>query len=55
MENYMVYWVRFLFPGLIASNTTRKEYDHLPCPEEVEWPDGAYAFTIHHCGHILEE
>lgn len=47
MKKQTVYWVRFFAPGSFVANEWTKDYDEQPRPNDIEWPDNAYAFTVH--------
>lgn len=46
MNKQIVYWVRFYSPGSIVNNEWSIDQKNQPKPEDIEWPDNAYCFTI---------
>jgi hypothetical protein len=46
MKKVKKFWVEFLAPGSIVSNTWTKGLDSIPNPVDIEFPESAYAFTL---------
>lgn len=46
MDRVTAKFVRFWSPGLVVANNWERPIDSLD-PYAVEWPDNAYAFTLH--------
>jgi hypothetical protein len=41
------YWITYWMPGSFTANTSVKDCKELPLIAEVEWPENAYALTLH--------
>lgn len=48
------YWIRFYAPGSFTTNEWIRMEDSMPKPDEVAFPDKAYAFTLHQREDIIE-
>ena len=48
------YWVTFYTPNILVADTWNVEYDKLPEPNSVEFPENAYAFVIYKREDIVE-
>lgn len=48
------YWVRFWSPGLVFGNQWTQDIDHLD-PARIEWPENAYAFSLHQRTDIIDD
>ena len=46
MKKVIVYYVNFFSPGSFVADSWTKDIDD-PDPKKVEWPERAYAFTLH--------
>lgn len=56
MKTKMNYWANlFYMPGVIEAETSRKYFDNLPNPEEIEFPEHAYAFEIYQREDIIKD
>lgn len=47
-------WARFWSPGSFMGESWDVEIDHLD-PTKIEWPDRAYAFSLHTRDDIVED
>lgn len=53
MQKKTYRYVTFYIPGIIFGKSYNKEIETLD-PKEIEWPDNAYAFTLHEREDIIE-
>ena len=54
MKKQTKYWIRFYTPGILFAETWDINCDSEPNPKEIEFPDSAYAFTIHKRTDIID-
>jgi len=54
MKKVKEYWIVFYSPGTIVANTWSKDIEKPVKPENVEWPDNAYAFELCERENIIE-
>ena len=47
MERASHHWIEFLAPGSFIADSWKKAYEPPYKPEHVEFPERAYAFTMH--------
>lgn len=40
------YWATFYTPGAFTADTTIEWFDEMPDPNDVEWSEDVYAFTL---------
>ncbi|MDP1712450.1 MAG: hypothetical protein Q8K86_08335 [Candidatus Nanopelagicaceae bacterium] len=55
MEKKRKFWVKFLAPGFLVGEDWIEELDGFEDPDDVEWPDGAYAFTMHQRDDVVDD
>lgn len=54
MQKQKKYWIRFWVPGSFVAEEIIRHCEALPTPEQVEFPDNAYAFTLHEREDIVD-
>ena len=54
MKKKMVYWAIFFTPGLFVAETWDKDFKKQPEPEEVEFPERAYAFQLYKREDVID-
>ncbi len=47
-------WINFYAPGSFTANEWTKDTPENTSPDDVEWPDNAYAFTLHRRVDIVD-
>lgn len=54
MEKQKTYWIKFWSPGSFVANEYNEPCSAIPDPADVEFPDHAYAFTLHEREDIID-
>jgi hypothetical protein len=54
VKKQMVYWLTFVSPGSFVANESSVMVGALPDPQDVSFPESAYAFTMHRREDVID-